>query len=422
VAYIVKGIQGTSDAVAGSVTQWPRAKEEAHGWGVASTGADCGVDWNSAATIPDDLSREVYCILGMPIDAIEMPAVLRSIDAAATNESPFLISTPNLNWLVNTQQDLEFRESVLLSDLCLTDGMPIVWIARLMGLPIQHRIAGSSILEALKTRPRTERPLKVFLFGSTESVATAAAKTLNADPAVLTCVGWICPGFGTVQELSANDLIESVNSSEAHFLVAALGAKKGQLWLQRNHDSLRIPIRAHLGATINFQAGVIKRAPRTLQKLGLEWVWRIKEEPRLWSRYWNDGLVLLRLMATHVLPLALEASMLRRRCERNGHDLIIKQAGQRDHITLGLSGFAIASHTSKAILCFREVMATKKQITIDLSETCGIDARFFGLLLMVRKQLKAQGSTLKLTGISRKIARAFRLHGLEHLLPSGRGS
>jgi N-acetylglucosaminyldiphosphoundecaprenol N-acetyl-beta-D-mannosaminyltransferase len=127
-------------------------------------------------------------------------------------------------------------------------------------------------------------------------------------------------------------------------------------------------------------------------------------------------------MATHVLPLALEARMLRRRCERNGHDLIIKLAGQRDHITLGLSGFAIASHTSEAILCFREVMTTKKQITIDFSETCAIDARFFGLLLMVRKQLKAQGSTLKLTGISRKMARAFHLHGLEHLLPSGRGS
>ncbi len=418
----MKVVQVTSNAVMDSITQGPSTRAETAGSGVASPGADHYVDWNSARAILDDLSREVYCILGMPIDAIEMPAVLHSIDAAATNESPFWISTPNLNWLVNTQQDSEFRESVLLSYLCLTDGMPIVWIARLIGLPILHRIAGSSILEALKARPRSERPLKVFLFGSTESVAAAAAKTLNANPAALTCVGWICPGFGTVQELSANDLIESINSSEAHFLVAALGAKKGQLWLQRNHGSLRIPIRAHLGATINFQAGVIKRAPRTLQKLGLEWVWRIKEEPHLWSRYWNDGLVLLRLMATRVLPLALEARMLRRQCERDAHDLIIKQAGEGNHITLGLSGFAIASHTSEAILCFREVMTTKKQITIDFSETCAIDARFFGLLLMLRKQLKAQGSTLELTGISRKMARAFRFHGLEHLLPSGRGS
>ena len=111
------------------------------------------MDRNAAATSHDDLSREVYCILGIPIDAIEMPAVLRSIDAAAATRAPFVISTPNLNFLVNSQTDPEFRESLLLSDLCPPDGMPIVWIARLLGIPIKKRIAGSDIFEALKSRP-----------------------------------------------------------------------------------------------------------------------------------------------------------------------------------------------------------------------------------------------------------------------------
>src|SRR5208282_5209042 len=133
----MKVVQVTSNAVMDSITQGPSTRAETAWSGVASPGADHYVDWNSAPAIPDDLSREVYCILGMPIDAIEMPAVLHSIDAAAANGAPFLISTPNLNWLVNSQQDAEFRESVLLSDLCPTDGMPIVWIARLMGLPIK---------------------------------------------------------------------------------------------------------------------------------------------------------------------------------------------------------------------------------------------------------------------------------------------
>ena len=89
----------------------------------------------------------------MPIDAIEMPAVMQSIEMAAANAAPFVISTPNINFLVNSQNDPEFRESLLLSDLCPADGMPIVWIARLMGIPIKHRIAGSDIFEALKARP-----------------------------------------------------------------------------------------------------------------------------------------------------------------------------------------------------------------------------------------------------------------------------
>ena len=104
------------------------------------------------AALPDDLSREVYCILGIPIDAIEMSAVLRIIGMAAANRAPFVISTPNLNFLVNSQSDAEFRESVLLSDLCPADGMPIVWIARLMGIPIN---AGSQVLIFSKRLKRT---------------------------------------------------------------------------------------------------------------------------------------------------------------------------------------------------------------------------------------------------------------------------
>jgi N-acetylglucosaminyldiphosphoundecaprenol N-acetyl-beta-D-mannosaminyltransferase len=375
-----------------------------------------GVARTSGVAISNDLSREVYCILGVPIDAIEMPAVLRHIDAAAARAAPFVISTPNLNFLVTSQDDPEFRESLLLSDLCPTDGMPILWIARLMGIPIKTRIAGSDIFEALKARPRSERHLKVFLFGATESVVAAAAKTLNDKLVGLTCVGWIAPGYGTLDELSLDHFIDEINLSNADFLVAALDAKKGQLWLQRNYHRLRIPIRAQLGATINFQAGTVKRAPYTLQNLGLEWLWRIRQEPYLWRRYWHDGGVFLRLMVSRVLPLTIRARSLRRTCERNGHDLVIEQTHRGDCVTLSLSGFAIASHVEKAISCFQDVVTTKKWIVIDFSETRAVDARFLGLLLMVRKQLKARGADLKLLGLSRRLERTFRLNGLEYLL------
>ena len=417
----MNGVQGISNAVVDPITPWPSARTEPAGSGVASPDADGAVDRNADPAFPDDLAREVYCILGMPIDAIEMPAALRRIEKAAAGAAPFVISTPNLNFLVNSQRDSEFRDSLLFSDLCPADGMPIVWIARLTGIPIKHRIAGSDIFEALKSRRNSEPPLKVFFFGATEAVAAAAARALNVDPAALSCVGWACPGFGTVEELSADPLIDSINSSNANFLMVALGAKKGQLWLQRNHRRLRIPVRAHLGATINFQAGTVKRAPASLQKLGLEWLWRIKEEPQLCRRYWNDGIVLLRLMLTRVMPLAIRTRSLRRRCERKEHDLVIRPASQPDRLTLSLCGFAIASHAEKAISCFRNAITTKQQLTIDFSQTRAIDARFLGLLLMLKKQLTAQGATLQLAGISREMARTFRLNGLEYLLTCAEG-
>ena len=104
-----------------------------------------------------DLLRTVYCVLGMPIDTFDMADVLRRIDAAAANRTPFLISTPNLNFLANCRLDPKFRESVLDSDLCPADGMPIVWIARLIGVPIRQRVSGSDIFEALKAPDRFGR-------------------------------------------------------------------------------------------------------------------------------------------------------------------------------------------------------------------------------------------------------------------------
>src|ERR1700683_827550 len=407
-----------ASVVGRSATQWPRARAESYKRVAPATppGSDRRVDWNAAFAGVDDLSREVYCILGMPIDAIEMPAVMHSIDIAAANAKPFLISTPNVNFLVNSQNDPEFRESLLRSDLCPADGMPIVWIARLMGIPIKHRISGADIFDALKA-PRPAGQLKVFLFGAKESIAAAAARTLNAT-AGLRCVGWICPGWGSVDELSEQTFIDKINSSNADFLMATLGAAKGQLWLQRNHDRLQIPIRCHLGTTINFQAGTVKRAPRTIQKLGLEWLWRIKEEPYLWRRYLYDGSVLLRLMLTRVVPLAITARWLRHRCERSGHNLIIEQVHGNRCIILKLSGFAVVDHVDEVVSHFRDAVTSNKQVVIDFSKTRAVDARFLGLLLMLRKQLTARNVVPQFIGISRRLERMFLRFELGYLLPA----
>jgi N-acetylglucosaminyldiphosphoundecaprenol N-acetyl-beta-D-mannosaminyltransferase len=183
--------------------------------------------------------------------------------------------------------------------------MPIIWIARLMGIPIKKRIAGSDIFEALKTEYGASHPLKAFLLGCAEGVAAAASRALNGQPSGLYCVGWLFSGFGSADEMSRDDIIDTINSSGADLLVASLGNQKGHLWLGRNHHRLLIPVRAHFGASLNFQAGTVRRAPLIVQKSGLEWLWRIKEEPYLWRRYWNDGAVLLRLLFTRVLPCAV---------------------------------------------------------------------------------------------------------------------
>ena len=250
---------------------------------------------------------------------------------------------------------------------------------------------------------------------------TAAARALSVNPHSLKCVGWICPGFGTIDDLSQDRFIDEINSSGADFLVVALGAEKGQLWLLRNHHRLRIPIRAHLGATINFQAGTVKRAPHAFRKLGLEWLWRIWQEPHLWRRYGHDGIVLLRLMLTRVLPLAINAQILRWNYAGEGHNLVIEKVEDTGFVSLRLCGVAVARHVENVTRCFRDAALAGKRVVIDFSATRAIDARFLGLLLMLRKLLKARGEELELVGMSRKLERTFRLNGLDYLCTSGAG-
>ena len=365
---------------------------------------------------PSDLTRSVYCVLGIPIDAIDMAAVVHRMEAAAANRSVLLISTPNLNFLVSSLSDREFRESLLDSDLCPPDGAPIVWIARLLGLPIKERAAGSDLLDRLQAGGAGTRQLSIFLFGGANGVAAAAARKLNAEPGGLNCVGTMDPGFCEVSEMSQDHTIDAVNSSGADFLVLCLGAKKGQLWLQRNHSRLTIPIRAHLGAAVNFQAGVVKRAPPMVRAWGLEWLWRIKEEHYLWKRYRNDGLVLLRLLLTRVLPLVVMTRWHRLRWKHQPEDLLISKSQDGQSIVVSLCGVASERHVPTATTCFQEALTCRQDIIIDLSRTRLIDARFLGLLLMLRKELRTRGAKLIFTGVSRAMQRIFRFSEVEFLL------
>lgn len=367
----------------------------------------------ASVDLPDDLSREVYCILGMPVDAIGMCATLRRIQSAATSGLPYLVSTPNLNFLVTSQVDLEFRESLILSDLCTADGIAVIWIAWLLGIPITNRIAGSDIFDALKATHSSEHPLKIFIFGGPEGAAVAASRALNNQPSGLHCVGSFYPGFCSVDEMSRDEIIGNINCSGANLLMASLGARKGQLWLLRNYHRLRIPVRVHLGATVNFQAGTVRRAPPSVRGVGLEWLWRIKEEPHLWRRYWNDWKVLIHLLFVRVLPLIFWTRWLQLKYERREADLTVKQTYGDKSVILTLSGSATSRNVEIAVRALSNAIATKKQITVDFSDSRVIDLRFLGLLLMLKKKLKNTCANPTFVGLSPGLRRIFRLNNIE---------
>lgn len=248
-----------------------------------------------------DFSRNVHCVFGLPFDAVTLEQAVASIRTAIARRTPCFFSTPNLNFLIAGQTNAAFRASVVHSDLSLADGMPIVWLAKLMGIPIAQRVAGSDVFEAL--RHSAGPAINVYFFGGPPGVAERAARQINAESKSMACVGFESPGYGSVEDMSSAETIVKINRSGADFLVVSLGAAKGQAWIERNLEALKVPVVSHLGAVVNFVAGGVKRAPRWMQKTGLEWVWRIREEPTLWKRYLSDGLGLVKLLITTAMPL-----------------------------------------------------------------------------------------------------------------------
>ena len=361
----------------------------------------------------DDLDRDVFCVLGIPVDNIRTEQALDRIDLAIQASTPYFFATPNINFIVNAAFDGEFKKTLIFSDLCLPDGSWVVRLGRLLGAPFEERIAGADILEALKARRTGEDPVKLCFFGGSDVAGERAREAINARKDSLRCVGAINPGFGSVEDMSADNLLSAVNSTGADFLLVALGAKKGQMWLHANHGRLAPAVRAHLGAAINFYAGVIKRAPRWLQAWGLEWVWRIKEEPQLWRRYAYDGAVVALMLFSRVLPLLMWSVYLRARRQWMGERLTIGETSRRGRRVISLAGALTAANADAITASLRSAMNDDVDFVLDLSGARAVDARFAGLLWMFYKMLARRDRTAQIDGASWLIRGLLALYGFE---------
>lgn len=337
-----------------------------------------------------DLSRPVHDIAGLPFDAVNLEQAVEKVIHAAEHRVPLFISTPNLNFLIAAQSDAAFHQSVRDSDLSLADGMPIVWLARILGVPIRERVAGSDLFEALCKQDRTT--VKVYFFGGPNGAAQMAHDRVNAvaqelesrglTPGVR-CVGFESPGFGTLNDMSRPEIIKRINASEADFVVVALGARKGQEWIQRNRAQLKAPVISHLGAVVNMTAGTIARAPQWLRNLGLEWLWRIKEEPQLWRRYGADGIAMIRLLFSYVLPQVWLKLVFRRRINQPqvvASPELFSRNGRRQLVLKGIwSGPSIDVLRSTLNACVLQ----GARVSVDVSQAEYIDSAIRGLLDIV---------------------------------------
>ncbi|MDH4390587.1 MAG: WecB/TagA/CpsF family glycosyltransferase [Aquabacterium sp.] len=362
-----------------------------------------------------DFNRPLYAVCGLPIDALTHVQAQQKLELNRETGQSCFMSTPNLNFAVQSLKDAAFRDSVARSDISVADGMPLVWIARLLGLPIVERVSGSGLFDSLKQAPGS--PWKVFFFGGPQGAAQEACLKLYFAGTVMQPVGLIWPGFGGLDDMSRPDLIETINEARPDLLVVSLGSAKGQAWIERNLSHLKVPVVSHLGAVVNFVAGTVKRAPRWMQRTGLEWLWRIREEPHLVTRYFNDGLALCKLMTLRVLPLAISTRWYRATA-RGAHQPCTVRLALQDNgdQRVVLSGCAHATGMADVRRAWQDCWHGKGDVRIDLQDVPWFDAMFVALCLLLETSLRDQGRKLRLEGLTSRHRRLFRLHQCAHLV------
>lgn len=365
------------------------------------------------AELAGGFARNVHCILGLPFDAMDMPELLERIRVATAARTRCFLSTPNLNWAVACRTDAALRNSVIDSDLSVADGMPLVWVARLLGVPVPERVAGSDVFERI--RAGAAGSLAVYFFGGAQGAAETACRKLNGECSPLVCAGFKFPGFGSIEDMSAEETIAEINASGADFVIVSLGAKKGQAWIERNRQRLNAPVVSHLGAVVNFVAGTHRRAPRWVQRAGLEWLWRVKEEPGLWRRYAGDGWVFAKLFATRVLPYALYLTW-RAVVRRNIGSTAIEKSRDAQGAVIRLRGPWTAANLRPLRECLERIAGEPGDLVVDLGRVTDADSAFLGLLMLLHGERRRRGLPLTLAEASAPLARLFRLCCAEFLL------
>ncbi len=348
-----------------------------------------------------DFQRRVVSALGLPFDVIGLDDAVERIRHDAFSNVRCFVSTPNLNFAMAALDDAEFRGSVLRSDLSLADGMPIVWVARLLGLPIRERVSGADVFAAL--RAHAGPPLDVYLFGGQPGAAARACTRINAEGGGLRCVGFDEGGFGSVASMSGVEQIERINASGAQFVMVSLGARKGQAWIEHNADRLGAPVLAHLGAVLNFAAGTVRRAPAWMQALGFEWLWRVSEEPALWRRYGRDALQASWLVATRVVPDAVGAW---RRGTKRMRPKRVEVLRTEQATTLRLSGSWLGADLDALRTALTQCSGDNAPLTLDLTEVDAIGAEATGLMLVASGWFGARAG-FRVGGVGPALARGL---------------
>ena len=348
-------------------------------------------------------------ILGVPFDHVTVAGALARIDAMIATRRPHYVVTANVDFLVQAHRDIELRRILVEADLVLCDGTPLVWASRWLGNALPERVAGADLAPSLIANA-ARRGHRIFLLGAAPGVAAEAAARMQAAYPALNIVGHYAPPFAALLEMDHAEIARRIRAAKPDLLLVSFGCPKQEKWIAMHYQALGVPVSIGVGATIDFLAGRIRRAPDWMRRTGTEWIFRLLLEPRrLYRRYAKD-------LVTFVPTLAAQWWRLGRRGDGAGR--------ARAPVTTTHLWFHVdAGETLTRAALQRDAafwQAQRERVAhclLDMSSVGRIDGTGAAFLLRWRKELQASGRQLILLAPSPHVRRALQALRLADFFP-----
>lgn len=359
--------------------------------------------------VPSSSQAWPVSILGVPFDNVTLGETLARLNAMIASRQPHYVVTANVDFLVQAHRDVELRRILIEADLVLCDGTPLVWASRWLGNALPERVAGSDLVPALMEQA-AQKGHRVFFLGAGPGIAAAATERLRQQYPNLQVVGHSSPPYSALLEMDHAAIVREIREARPDILLVSFGCPKQEKWIAMHYRALGVPVAIGVGATLDFLAGRVKRAPDWMRRSGTEWIYRLLQEPRrLYRRYANDLTYFLPTLAVHLLRLRAPA---------------FGSAGQRVPVTATAHWCHVDAGerlTLDALRTDGEGWRTLPQraghCLLDVSSLRQIDGTGVAFLVRWKKILQARGCQLVLLSPSEYLRQRLKLLRLTDYFP-----
>ena len=241
---------------------------------------------------------ESFDVLGVRVNAIQISQVIHTLNQwIIQRDSGRYIAVTGMHGVTEAQHDPSFKEILNNADLTVPDGMPLVWMARLRGFPLRRRVYGPELMLAV-CATGAEIGLRHFFYGATPSTLNSLAGALKCRASEIIIAGTLAPPFHELTPDEDREVIAKINAARPDILWIGLSTPKQERWMYAHRHRLNVPVMIGVGAAFDIHASRTKQAPAWMRENGLEWLFRLLQEPRrLWRRYMVYGSEFIYLIA-----------------------------------------------------------------------------------------------------------------------------